>query len=77
LHWPAYSPDLSPIENIWGIAKRRIDKRRPKTVADVERFAKEAWASIRKDRPLLQRLFGSMTARLESVVANNGEITQY
>ena len=24
LDWPVYSPDLSPIENIWRIMKRRI-----------------------------------------------------
>ncbi len=27
LDWPANSPDLNPIENLWGIVKRKIDTR--------------------------------------------------
>ena len=26
LEWPAYSPDLKPIENLWAILKQRLQK---------------------------------------------------
>ena len=25
LEWPPHSPDLSPIENVWGIVQREVD----------------------------------------------------
>ncbi len=29
LNWPANSPDLNPIENLWGIVKRKMRYARP------------------------------------------------
>ena len=29
MNWPANSPDLNPIENVWNVWKRNIEKRRP------------------------------------------------
>ncbi len=45
LKWPACSPDLSPIENIWRIIKRKL-RQRPKTVAQLEACIRQEWDNI-------------------------------
>ncbi len=46
LDWPANSPDLNPIENLWGIVKRKMRDTRPNNADDLKATVKETWASI-------------------------------
>ncbi len=58
LNWPACSPDLSPIENIWCIIKRKIHQRRPRTLQQLETYIRQEWDQI--PTPKLQKLLTSM-----------------
>ena len=72
---PAYSPDLNPIENLWGLLKRNVEKRNPQTVDELKKFLLEEWENI----PIrtLQKLEKSMRNRSEAVIKSNGEFTSY
>ncbi len=75
LNWPVYSPDLSPIENIWCIIKRKIHQRRPQTLQQLETFISQEWDQI--PTPKLQKLITSMPRRLQIVLKRRGDATPW
>ncbi len=75
LDWPACSPDLSPIENVWRILKSKMRQRRPHTVAHLKTCLQEEWDKITPET--LHHLVSSVPKRLLSVVKRNGNITKW
>ena len=45
IKWPANSPDLNPIENVWGYLKEKIVGKHNMTVSSVEKAVKEYWTN--------------------------------
>ncbi len=75
LDWPENSPDLNPIENLWGIVKRKMRDTRPNNADDLKATVKETWASIPPQQ--CHKLITSMPRRIEAVIKAKGAPTKY
>ena len=77
MDWPAQSPDLNPIENVWGQMKSefRMRRRHPKDKDECWLQIKALWDEL----PLsyFYKLIGSMADRITEVIAKNGGSTKY
>ena len=75
LPWPAQSPDLNPIENLWNEMKRRVAGRKFANSARIfDALDKERKALLKN---LLENLFKSMPRRCKSVTDARGFATKY
>lgn len=73
--WPANSPDLNPIENLWGLLTRAVQSRNPKTVEGYWSILRQEWAKI--DLEIVQKLVDSLPRRLQAVIESKGGNTKY
>ena len=70
IEWPGQSPDLSPIENIWGWLKNEVNKDMPKIVDSLKKSIKKHWKRL--DEDFLVPYFQSMNDRMKMVIENEG-----
>jgi hypothetical protein len=73
--WPANSPDLNPIENVWAYMSDKIKKQRFNTIEDLKVAVLAEWRRI----PLqyIRKLVGGMWRRHKAVIRNKGGPTDY
>lgn len=74
-NWPAQSPDINPIENLWDYIDRRLRKSTYKNADEMWNAIKSIWESIPID--FLQHLVSSVPRRLQAVIDNKGGPTKY
>ncbi|GFX29523.1 transposable element Tcb1 transposase [Trichonephila clavipes] len=62
--WPAYSPDLNPIENLWDALDRAVSSRfpPPTTLIELETALKEEWRLL--NSAVVDHLIESMNVAL-------------
>jgi transposase len=75
LRWPAQSPDLNPIENLWSILDQQLSKRSPNSEEELYETLQEGWKAIPVQ--VLTNLVDSMPRRIEAVLAVRGNPTKY
>ncbi len=75
LDWPANSPDLNPIDNLWGIINRKMRNKKPKNADELKATVKETRASIPPQQ--CHKLITSMPRRIEPVIKAKGAHTKY
>ena len=77
LQWPPQSPDISPIENIWHILKKKISQRnpRPQSLDDLRRYMKEEWERI--PEIYFKNCALSINKRIKLVLTNKGYPIKY
>ena len=77
LPWPAKSPDLNIIENLWHILKLNIQKQvhTLKTVEDLKNLVENCWNSITTN--YIRNLYNSLPRRMKRVTILKGHRTKY
>jgi transposase len=75
IEWPAWSPDLNPIEELWNDLKQRVYGRHPRSMKELEQFVTEEWAAT--DLNFIAHICCNMPHRLQAVIENNGHKIPY
>lgn len=77
LSWPAQSPDLNPIENVWSWLRQELWNRRAeiRNSNDVWRLTVEIFNSM--SETFIRKLYDSIPERIEAVLRLKGNRTSY
>ncbi|EYC03119.1 hypothetical protein Y032_0096g2948 [Ancylostoma ceylanicum] len=77
MDWPACSPDLNPMENLWGIIARKVYSNHCQfqTIDDLKTAVIDAWEDVEDDT--LRNLVNSMPNRLFEVASRQGGPIDY
>ena len=77
LDWPAKSPDLNPLENLWDTPKRRANKsiKSDTTLEGLRRIFIRKWRQF--DQEEIRGLVRSMRRPILTVYASDGGHTKY
>ena len=73
--WPANSPDLNPIENLWWKLKKIVHDKAPSCKADLSTAIGESWNQL--DEEYCCSLLKFLSQRIQAVIKAQGGVTKY
>ena len=77
MNWPAYSPDLSPIENLWAIVKRKLHANIISSKDDLTTHLQALWVNDPEIQASCGALIEGMPRRIKACIAAKGGATKY
>lgn len=75
LKWPGNSPDLNPIENIWGIVNKRLNSQSFNSSEELAKAVQSEWYAI--SSKICKNLIRSMPRRIKMVIKSKGFPIKY
>ena len=75
MQWPANSPDLSWIENIWALVSNRLNRRDNVSAQNFREAIFEEWDQLTNDD--LMKTYLSMPKRMTACINAQGGYTGY
>jgi hypothetical protein len=73
--WPANSPDLNLIENLWAHMNRKVHARRARTLEGLKKVIKDEWKKVSVET--IRKLYDSYPNRLQQIIERNGDMSDY
>ena len=77
LNWPACSPDLNFIENIWNLLKNQLQAHNPhlQQIDEIKQAVVEEWNAIPLEK--IQKYVDSMPGQIQEVISKAGGHTRW
>lgn len=69
--WPARSPDLNPIENLWAYLQRRVSERVPTNAKELANAIKKEWDAL--DQDSVDKYVLSFKGKCKRVASSGGK----
>jgi transposase len=76
LNWPGNSPDLNPIENLWGIMKQKLRGKKACNIEELKKVICNVWEND-VTQEMIDNLYESLPKRVLAVIKNKGDSTKY